>query len=113
MLDPLEACDDANLIDGDGCDSNCTPTGCGNGIVTAGEECDDGNGSDGDGCDPTCRLGPVFTPTPTPSPTASPTQTLTPTTIPTATPTAGRCVGDCDGTGSVTIGELLMMVNIA
>ena len=28
-LDPLEACDDANLIDGDGCDSNCTVTACG------------------------------------------------------------------------------------
>jgi len=43
-----EQCDDGNLVDGDGCDSNCTPTGCGNGIVTAGETCDDGvaNGTD-------------------------------------------------------------------
>jgi len=39
-LDAGEACDDGNLVDGDGCDSNCTPTGCGNGIVTAGEECE-------------------------------------------------------------------------
>ena len=37
-----ELCDDGNLVDGDGCDSNCTFTGCGNTIVTAGEECDDG-----------------------------------------------------------------------
>jgi cysteine-rich repeat protein len=28
-----EECDDGNLINGDGCDSNCTVTGCGNGIV--------------------------------------------------------------------------------
>ncbi|HYC23921.1 MAG TPA: DUF4215 domain-containing protein, partial [Candidatus Bathyarchaeia archaeon] len=49
-----EQCDDGNLVDGDGCDSNCTPTGCGNGIVTAGETCDDGNLIDGDGCDSNC-----------------------------------------------------------
>jgi cysteine-rich repeat protein len=29
----FEECDDGNLINGDGCDSNCTITGCGNGIV--------------------------------------------------------------------------------
>jgi cysteine-rich repeat protein len=39
---PGEECDDANSIDGDGCDSNCTTTRCGNGIVSAGEACDDG-----------------------------------------------------------------------
>jgi cysteine-rich repeat protein len=49
-----ELCDDGNLVDGDGCDSNCTPTACGNGILTAGEQCDDGNGIDGDGCDSNC-----------------------------------------------------------
>ena len=49
-----ELCDDGNLVDGDGCDSNCTPTACGNGIPTAGEACDDGNGVDGDGCDSNC-----------------------------------------------------------
>ena len=49
-----ELCDDANLVDGDGCDSNCTPTMCGNGVVTAGEECDDGNLVDGDCCSPVC-----------------------------------------------------------
>ena len=41
VTEPGEHCDDANLVDGDGCDSNCTPTGCGNGIVSAGEVCDD------------------------------------------------------------------------
>src|SRR5262249_7531807 len=29
-----EACDDGNRVDGDGCDSNCTLTACGNGIIT-------------------------------------------------------------------------------
>lgn len=46
-----EACDDGNLVDGDGCDGNCTATACGNGIVTPGEGCDDGNATNGDGCD--------------------------------------------------------------
>jgi cysteine-rich repeat protein len=49
-----ELCDDGNLVDGDGCDSNCTPTGCGNGVVTAGEQCDDGNLVSGDCCSATC-----------------------------------------------------------
>jgi cysteine-rich repeat protein len=49
-----EACDDGNLVDGDGCDSNCQKTGCGNGVVTSGEVCDDGNLTDGDGCDSNC-----------------------------------------------------------
>ena len=47
-------CDDGNLADGDGCDSNCQPTGCGNGVITEGEECDDGNDVNGDGCDSNC-----------------------------------------------------------
>jgi cysteine-rich repeat protein len=54
--EPPELCDDGDLVDGDGCDSNCTPTGCGNGITTAGEQCDDGNVSPGDCCDATCQL---------------------------------------------------------
>ena len=37
VLEGGEECDDNNSFDGDGCDSNCTPTRCGNGIVTAGE----------------------------------------------------------------------------
>ena len=49
-----DRCDDGNSENGDGCDANCTPTGCGNGIQTTGELCDDGNLEDGDGCDATC-----------------------------------------------------------
>jgi TQXA domain-containing protein len=49
-----EECDDGNQIDGDGCDHNCTPTACGNGVVTTDEACDDGNLLDGDGCDFNC-----------------------------------------------------------
>jgi len=51
-----EECDDGDLDDGDGCDSNCTTTACGNGITTAGEACDDGNVSAGDCCGPTCEF---------------------------------------------------------
>lgn len=55
---PGETCDDGNVLDGDGCDHDCTPTACGNGIVSAGEECDDGNVADGDDCSPSCeRIG--------------------------------------------------------
>src|SRR5262249_15648274 len=83
-----EQCDDANAIDGDGCDSNCTLTACGNGIATAGEQCDDGNLIDGDGCSSTCQIQPTYTPTATPTrtPTRTPTQTRTQT--PTRTPTS-------------------------
>ena len=56
LPDPGEQCDDLNLIDGDGCDSNCTFTGCGNNITTAGEACDDGNLISGDGCDANCTV---------------------------------------------------------
>src|SRR5262249_19222854 len=49
-------CDDGNLVSGDGCDSNCTLTSCGNGVVTVGELCDDGNGTNGDGCDVNCTF---------------------------------------------------------
>ncbi|MCA9677821.1 MAG: DUF4215 domain-containing protein [Myxococcales bacterium] len=52
----VEACDDGNTVDGDGCDGNCTPTGCGNGVVTGEEACDDGNAVSGDGCDATCVI---------------------------------------------------------
>jgi cysteine-rich repeat protein len=49
-----ELCDDGNQVNGDGCDRNCTPTACGNGVQTAGEACDDGNFVSGDGCDENC-----------------------------------------------------------
>jgi len=48
--------------DGDGCDSNCTPTACGNGVVTAGEACDDGDTDNNDECVIT-NLGGVPGPT--------------------------------------------------
>jgi cysteine-rich repeat protein len=48
-------CDDGNLVDGDGCDNNCTVTRCGNGVLTAGEQCDDGNTVAGDCCGATCQ----------------------------------------------------------
>lgn len=50
-----ESCDDVNLADNDGCDSNCTAGECGNGIVNAGEDCDDGNHDDADWCSTACR----------------------------------------------------------
>lgn len=54
-----EQCEDGNRIDGDGCDSNCTLTACGNGIVAgtvaAAEQCDDGNTLAGDCCSSTCQ----------------------------------------------------------
>ncbi|MCC6850009.1 MAG: chromate efflux transporter [Deltaproteobacteria bacterium] len=53
--EPPELCDDGDLVDGDGCDSNCTPTGCGNGIATSGEQCDDGGTAGGDCCDAACQ----------------------------------------------------------
>jgi cysteine-rich repeat protein len=58
VVQPGEACDDGNLVDGDGCSHDCKSTEiCGNGIrdVVAGEECDDGNLVDGDGCNSRCR----------------------------------------------------------
>jgi len=53
--------------------------------------------------------------TPTPTETATlgtPTGTATATVTPTAGP-SGPCVGDCSGDGTVTIDELIRMVNIA
>ena len=50
-----EECDDGNQEDGDGCDSNCMTTRCGNGVVSVDENgqpeaCDDGNDDHSDGC---------------------------------------------------------------
>ena len=55
-----EECDDADLIDGNGCDSNCRTTACGNAIRTAGEGCDDGNTQGGDGCSSRCQIEAGF-----------------------------------------------------
>lgn len=49
-----EECEDGNLVNGDGCDNNCTFTACGNGVVAGDESCDDGNLVSGDGCDANC-----------------------------------------------------------
>jgi cysteine-rich repeat protein len=57
VVDPLEACDDGNLLDGDGCSSTCSACEgtCGDGILDpACETCDDGNLIDGDGCQSDC-----------------------------------------------------------
>lgn len=56
FCDRIERCEDGNLLDGDGCDSNCTFTACGNGVTGPGEECDDGNGRSCDGCSAGCRI---------------------------------------------------------
>lgn len=42
IVDGTDVCDDGNTVDGDGCDTNCTLTACGNGVQTAGEACDRG-----------------------------------------------------------------------
>jgi cysteine-rich repeat protein len=39
LLEAGEACDDANLINADGCEANCTLPTCNNGIVDPGELC--------------------------------------------------------------------------
>jgi fibro-slime domain-containing protein len=61
-----EACDDGNLIDGDGCSARCTlepdctsgacTSKCGDGILLPPEQCDDGNTNSGDGCSSTCQI---------------------------------------------------------
>eukprot|EP01127_Copromyxa_protea_P024751 TRINITY_DN9910_c0_g1_i1.p2 TRINITY_DN9910_c0_g1~~TRINITY_DN9910_c0_g1_i1.p2 ORF type:complete len:1054 (-),score=146.54 TRINITY_DN9910_c0_g1_i1:3491-6652(-) len=71
----LEACDDGNLLDGDGCNQNCTiveegwscpPEGgpctpiCSDSIIKGWEICDDGNMIDGDGCNSTCQVEPGY-----------------------------------------------------
>jgi fibro-slime domain-containing protein len=60
-----EACDDSNIVDGDGCSATCTfepdcTTGtcsskCGDGMKLPPEACDDGNTKDGDGCSHDCK----------------------------------------------------------
>jgi Tol biopolymer transport system component len=58
---------------------------------------------------------PTATVTPTMTPHgAIPTATATPTPPATSTPTtSGPCVGDCNGNGTVTVDDLIRMVNIA
>lgn len=69
-IEPGEACDDNNKVNGDGCSSTCVVENnyscngepsvcqklCGNGVKDPGEACDDGNVQGGDGCSPTCTV---------------------------------------------------------
>ncbi len=69
-----EACDDANVDDGDGCSSTCAlepgfdcrgepsvcTAECGNGQLDPTEDCDDANGVDDDGCT-SCTIDRGFT----------------------------------------------------
>lgn len=55
-----EACDDGNVVDGDGCSGLCEVEGCGDGVVVAPEQCDDANIVDGDGCNASCQLEQQF-----------------------------------------------------
>jgi fibro-slime domain-containing protein len=65
-----EACDDANLEDGDDCSALCTfepdcsagacVSRCGDAVKLAPEACDDGNTSDGDGCSRDCVVEAGF-----------------------------------------------------
>jgi len=55
---PNEACDDGNLINGDGCSAACVVESCGDGVInnSGNEACDDGNFANGDGCTSTCAF---------------------------------------------------------
>ncbi len=58
IVDPGEVCDDGNIMNGDGCASDCkSQEKCGDGVVNteAGEVCDDGNTVSGDGCSADCK----------------------------------------------------------
>jgi cysteine-rich repeat protein len=52
--DAGEACDDGNVVAGDGCRADCTIEVCGDGIRDPNEQCDDGNLLEGDCCSATC-----------------------------------------------------------
>ncbi len=65
---------------------------------------------------PTASVTPTLSTTPTPTEPATATPTPTPTPTPTETPpppTPVLCIGDCSGDGSVTIEEIITMVNVA
>lgn len=53
-----EACDDGNVLGGDGCSALCQLEFCGDAVVEAehGEQCDDGNADDLDACRNDCQL---------------------------------------------------------
>jgi len=55
-VDTGEQCDDGDLVNGDGCSSECRSEICGNGIVDEAEQCDSGplNGIQGNDCSLAC-----------------------------------------------------------
>ena len=75
-LDTIEECDDGDIMDGDGCDSECyiedsfvcssdpgkqsTCAECGDGYLDFPEECDDKDNANGDGCNSECRVEKYF-----------------------------------------------------
>ncbi len=84
IVEAWEECDDGNTIDCDGCDHNCTQTGCGNRIICPPEQCDPpgmGNGcAVGLVCSADC--GTLMTTTSTTKPsTSSSTTTTTPPSV--------------------------------
>lgn len=42
ILEGTEACDDGNMVNGDGCTTDCAIQDCGDGIIDPGEDCDGG-----------------------------------------------------------------------
>ena len=57
VVDPAEACDDGNAVDGDACTNTCAIARCGDGVPFLGVEgCDDGNSDDEDDCGSDCSL---------------------------------------------------------
>jgi cysteine-rich repeat protein len=55
ILDPIEVCDDNNVMSGDGCRGDCRGLEiCGDGLLDVMEECDDMNTDDADGCEGDC-----------------------------------------------------------
>jgi cysteine-rich repeat protein len=56
FVDALEACDDGNTSNSDGCMNNCQLATCGDGYLWSGTEvCDDGNASNADACLVSCE----------------------------------------------------------
>ena len=53
----IEACDDGNANNDDGCTNDCAVARCGDGILQVGiEACDDGNANNDDGCTNDCAV---------------------------------------------------------
>ncbi len=57
-LEDGEQCDDGDNLSGDGCSKDCEieEDECGDSTLNAGEQCDDGNTQSGDGCDASCEV---------------------------------------------------------